>query len=411
MSSLAKQTKLSVNLTKKLLKYSFRQFLQYGPGGYLPLSFFGHSGIGKTSIVNQVAKELSDELSKERGRKVTIRVRSFQMSAMQPFDLAGYPMIDETSYPGQKVQRFAIPEFLAEAEAYGEDSYSILFFDEWNRARTEMHNAFMGYIDGRGVNGHRIPKNVFCVTAANPSTDEGSYGAITEVDDQAILRRLININVVPTTNEFMDFLYSDKSAHPAMQAFLEEDKSRMSKNDFEGITKDKLRVTNAGQVDVARAVNFILEENDVITRKTLIKAVAQGVLGDAAGDLFAERFGQCEFLTTPEELIIKGSTEAFGKIKAAVGKDSKGENRLDQVSRVTQNMIRFLNDGNREELNKTQGNRLLKFVEIIPQDMKTQVLKKSKFTDKEQEMLGIKEKMVQVLSVTSGFDESKTKWR
>lgn len=409
--SLAKQSKLSINLTKKLLKYSFRQFIQYGPGGYKPLSLWGHSGIGKTSLVKQVAKELEKELSAERGRKVTIKVGIEKMSTLQPFDLAGYPMVDENTYPGKRVQRFATPYRLVEAELAGEDTYYLVFFDEWNRARSEMHNAFMGYLDGDGINEHQIPKNMFVVTAANPPTDEGSYGAITEVDDQAILRRLININVVPTTNEFMDFLYSDKSAHPAMQAFLEEDKSRMSKNDFEGITKDKLRVTNAGQVDVARAVNFLLEENDVITRKTLIKAVAQGVLGDAAGDLFAERFGQCEFLTTPEELIIKGSTEAFGKIKAAVGKDSKGENRLDQVSKVVQNTIRFLNDGNREEMTKTQGNRLLKFVEIIPQDMKTQVLKKSKFTDKEQEMLGIKEKMIAVLNVTSGFDESKTKWR
>ena len=33
----------------------------------------------------------------------------------------------------------------------------------------------------------------------------------------------------------MDFLYGDKAAHTAMQAFLEEDKDRMAKNDFEGI--------------------------------------------------------------------------------------------------------------------------------------------------------------------------------
>lgn len=408
--SLAKQSKLSIARTKKLLKHNFRQFLQFGPGGYLPLSLEGHAGIGKTSLVNQVAKELSEELSKERNKKINIKVRSFQMSAMQPFDLSGYPMIDETSFPGRRVQRFATPEFLVEAEFAGVDTYTILFFDEWNRARTEMHNAFMGYIDGRGVNGHSIPKNVFCVAAANPVTDAGDYGAVTEVDDQAILRRLIKINVVPTSTEFMDFLYGDKTAHSAMQAFLEEDKSRLPKNDFEGVTS-KIRNTNAGNVDLARAVTFVAEEEDVLDRKALIRAVAQGIIGDAAGDLFVERFGQCEFLTTPEELIIKGSTDAFGKIKAGVNKDVNGENRLDQVTKVVQNMIRFLNDTTRKDLTKTQADRLNKFLDLVPQDMKSQVLKKSRFSDKELDQYGFRERTKDTLSVTSGFDDDKLKWR
>jgi hypothetical protein len=184
----------------------------------------------------------------------------------------------------------------------------------------------------------------------------------------------------------------------------------MPNNDFEGITST-IRNTNRGNVDTARAVNFVADEDDALDRKALIRAVAQGIMGDKAGDLFVERFGQCEFLTTPEELILKGSTEAFGKIKAAVGKDVSGENRLDQVSKVTQNVIRFLNDTNRAELNITQGKRLIKFVDMVPQDMRSQVLKKSKFTDKEKDMLGIREKTEEVLSVTSGFDESKTQWR
>jgi len=408
--SLAKQSKLSIARTKKLLKHNFRQSLAYGPGEYLPLDLQGHSGIGKTSLVNQVAKELSAELSSERGRKITIKVRSFQMSAMQPFDLSGYPMIDENTFPGKRVQRFATPEFLVEAEMAGDDTYTILFFDEWNRARTEMHNAFMGYIDGRGVNGHSIPKNVFCVTAANPVTEDSAYGAVTDVDDQAILDRLIHINVIPTAQEFMDFLYSDKTAHTAMQAFLEEDKSRLPKNDFEGITAT-IRSTNRGCVNTARAVVFVAEEEDALDRKALIRAVAQGILGDSAGDLFVERFGQCEFLTTPEELIVKGSSDAFGKIKAAVGKDINGENRLDQVSKVVQNVIRFLNDENRSELTKIQANRLNKFLDLVPQDMRSQVLKKSKFTDKENKDFGLGERLMETLSVTSGFKDGDLTWR
>jgi hypothetical protein len=108
---------------------------------------------------------------------------------------------------------------------------------------------------------------------------------------------------------------------------------------------------------------------------------------------------------------MKGSTEAFGKIKAAVGKDVNGENRLDQVSKVTQNVIRFLNDANRSELTKIQANRLNKFLDLVPQDMRSQVLKKSKFTDKENKEFGLGERLMETLSVTSNFGDKDMTWR
>ena len=416
MSSLTSQTNLSITRTKKLLEANFRQFMEYGPGNYLPLSMWGHAGIGKTQSVTQFAKIKAEELSKELGKKVTIDVRSFQMSAMQPFDLSGYPMIDSNTFPGYEVQRFATPEFLIkakvkgeEARAKGEEYFLILFFDEWNRARPEMHNAFMGYLDGRGVNGHEIPDNVYCVAAANPVTDDATYGAVTECDDQAILDRLIHINVVPTSSEFTNFLYGEKRAHDAVQAFLEEDKERLPNNGFKGITGD-IRKTNRGYVDVAKAVSFLVAEKNSETRRTLIEAVAKGILGEHAGSLFAERFGQCEFLTTPEELILKGSSDAFAKIKDSVGRDDNNENRLDRVSKVTQNIIRFLNAEGREELNKTQLKRLNRYLKLVPHDQAEQILSKAKFTETELIAGGMKKKTEETLQVTSEVTVDPT-WR
>ena len=70
-----------------------------------------------------------------------------------------------------------------------------------------------------------------------------------------------------------------------------------------------------------------------------------------------------------------------------------------------------MNDSNREELNKTQAGRLKKYLDVVPQDLKSQVLKKSKFTDKELDEYGFRERTKETLQVTSGFDESKMKWR
>lgn len=415
--SLTGQVNLSITNTKKLLEHNFRQFMSYGPGNYLPVSMWGHAGIGKTSAVNQLRAELEEKLSKELGRKIRIGIRSFQMSAMQPFELSGYPMIDNrviTDLSKIKlisdkvfvegdggvtipVQQYATPEFLVEALDY---DFYICFFDEWNRARTEMHNAFMGYIDGRGVNGHKIPNNMFCVAAANPVTDDSSYGAVTDVDDQAILDRLIHINVEPSSTEYMDYLYSDKKVHDAVQVFLEEDKDRGPKNDFKGIT-GTIRSTNRGFADVGKAVTFLAEEKDAVIRKLLIDAVSRGIVGDKSGSLFAERFGQCEFLTTPEDLLIRGSAEAFNKLKSAIA-ITGGENRLDKVAKVTQNVIRFLNDTTREELTKPQLKNLHKLLKLLPHDQSDQILTKvTTFTEFELGKGGIKAKTQDTLQVTA----------
>ena len=404
MTKLTQQTNLSIEQTKALLKYNFMQFIKYGPGNYVPLSMWGHAGVGKTTLVTQVIAELVEELSKERGKKVTIGFRSFQMSAMQPFELSGYPFIDTTTYANKSVQSYATPDFLVEAEKY---DYFFCFFDEWNRARTEMHNAFMGYIDGRGVNGHAIPKNMFCVSAANPQTDDSSYGAITDVGDQAILDRLIHVNVVPTSEEFLTYLYREKKAHSSVQSFLTENKDNLPDNSFTGIT-GTIRDTNRGLVDVSKMIGFVAEEKTVMLRKALIEAVAKGIIGDSKGQLFADRFGKCELLTTPEELLA-GKKLAFEAILSAVGKDENGENRLDQVTKVVENMIRLINDPMRKDFTKAKIKNLNKFLDIISHDQAQQIVTKGKFRASENDS-GLKDRTVETLQVTSDVVENPT-WR
>lgn len=403
MAKITAQTNLSINQCKTLLKYNFRQFIKFGPGNYLPLSLWGHAGVGKTSLVNQAAAELAEELSVEEGRQVTIKVRYNQMSAMQPFELSGYPFIDEKSYD-RPVQRYATPEFLLEASKF---TYYILFFDEWNRARPEMHNAFMGYIDGRGVNGHEVPKNLFCVTAANPVTDDSTYGAVTSVEDQAILDRLIHVNVVPEESEFLTFLQLNKMADTSVLAYVTEDNAKLPNNDFKSITQS-LRTTNRGLVDVAKAVGFIGNEQNFNLKMALIEAVSKGILGDTAGGAFASRYGQFEFICTSQE-ILDGDKTALDKIKLHVDKDDNGTAKLDQVNRVVDNLVRTLNDKSRKELTKKQIGNLNKFLDLIPHDQASKIMTKVTFKGKELEA-GLKGKMVETLEVTSGVVE-KPNWR
>ena len=48
-------------------------------------------------------------------------------------------------------------------------------------ARTEMHNAFMGYIDGEALTDIRFRRVYSVSPPANPTLKIGDYGAITDV--------------------------------------------------------------------------------------------------------------------------------------------------------------------------------------------------------------------------------------
>jgi GTP-binding protein EngB required for normal cell division len=375
---MALSTFLGANKTKKLIKASFNQFKETGPGGYTPLCLWGHKGIGKTSFINQVAKDLTKELG------VPVKVISFQLSAMQPFEMSGYPYIKNVRTKDQEIdtQRYATPDFLVQAA--NTEGYVILFFDEINRARQEMHNALMGYLDGRGVNGHVIPKNCFMVAAANPVTEDAQYSAVTEISDEAILDRLIHVNVRTTQEETLQFIKSIPSVNPAVFNFLNEDRTgRIPEKDFSSVTAS-LKASDRGFSRLAEFLSFV--ENDSL----LLESVAKGMLGDSMGQLFTDRLNSYKFVIQPEAILNEFTSANSGHkqtILSMVHPNGDSISRLDEVSKINDSLIIVLNSDPREELTKKQLKNLKAYLSIIPHDLQ-ELLLGSKFKPNELEFFG-----------------------
>lgn len=384
-------TYLTIQESKNLIKLSFKQFRALGgPGKYTPLCLWGHAGIGKTAMVNQAAEEVAKELESEFGRPVRILVQNFQLSCMQPFDLGGYPFTEVTKLRSGTtitLQNFATPRWMVEGELEDYD-FVFAFLDEINRARPEMHNTIMGVLDGRGVNGHKLRTNYFVLAAANPVTDDSAYGAVTEIADQAILDRMCHLNVIPSQEEYLQFLKNKHDKNDSMYNFLiserdgfggNKEKSMWPKNDFVSITIDENKITNTNRGgDVVESAMPFLGHVE-----KLREAFSKGILGDIVGQKFSDTYNKNVILIKPEEIIEKPTKTTYEVLAELVNKDGTGTSRHDEVSKINDTVLGYLGRTGRKELNKKQIGNLKKYLEEIPHDFKELIVTKANFIGEE----------------------------
>ena len=154
---------------------------------------FGPTGIGKTDIIEQVAKSNGAEFI------------YFNATGMEPTDLLGLPSLEdveldyeEEDAQGKKVTRkiktkatrYAPPLPLLRA-AYAKKS--ILCIDEASRFERQVRNAIMPLLDRKAIGDLQLPEGCLVVCTANPP-DEEDY-QVDEID-KAMLRRSV---VIPAT--------------------------------------------------------------------------------------------------------------------------------------------------------------------------------------------------------------------
>ena len=158
----------------------------------------GDSGIGKTSMVLQVAKELNLNLVKlnlaqieELGDLVGFPIRQFEVCqedkclwidehAVEEYTKLGY------KFTGQNRMSYCPPEWIA-----GKASGGFLLLDDWNRADIRFIQAVMELIDRQTYISWSLPKDWHILLTANP--DDGEY--LVNSIDTAQKTRFISVNL------------------------------------------------------------------------------------------------------------------------------------------------------------------------------------------------------------------------
>jgi len=186
----------------------FKTFLNIVPhliASRFPILLRGRHGIGKSTIVYQLAKE--------QGLPVVER----RASQMTEGDLLGLPKVDKG------VTKWLAPDWLALACK----KPVVLFLDEVDRATTEVRQGIFELCDSRKIAGNVLHKDTLIFAAVNG----GVHGAQYQVGemDPAELDRYTVYDVEPTLEDWLDWAKGNVSVE--IWDFINQNHNHLEHND------------------------------------------------------------------------------------------------------------------------------------------------------------------------------------
>lgn len=238
----------------------------------IPVFIWGNPGVGKSSIVKQIAQENKMEFI------------DLRLSLLDPTDLRGIPFFESET----KSAVWAKPEFLPNTNS---KEYGILFLDEINSAPPTIQAAAYQLILDRKIGEYTLPKNFSIVAAGNYETDRG----VTYRMPTPLANRFVHLDFDLDFDEWKHWAYSS-SIDNRVISFL----SYKPQNLFTFDAK-----SNKKSFATPRSWSFV---NDILNSKiefSLLKDVIAGAVGIESADEF---LNFCKVMNDlPDiELILKG---------------------------------------------------------------------------------------------------------
>lgn len=167
---------------------------------------WGVPGIGKTSLVKQVAEEMG------------VRFKSVIAHLYQPIDVLGLPYIVDGRCD------YAPPTVFPDAERDGERG--IFFIDELPNCVPAMQSAWGIIVLERGTKQYRFPPGWTIVCAGNRETDRAGASRLVS----ALENRVIHLTVETAHEEWMKHAMAQRM-HSSVLAFLDNRKDALIKFD------------------------------------------------------------------------------------------------------------------------------------------------------------------------------------
>lgn len=158
-----------------------------------PVYIWGQPGIGKSSLVEQFAKQLDMECVSLLGTQLA------------PEDISGVPQIT----PEGK-SRFNPPEMIARDEPY------VLFLDELNGSSHEVQKSFYSLIHDRRIGSYELPKGSVVIGAGNRSQDS----AIVKHMSSALINRMVHCHLEVSHRDWLKWAQAE-GLHPLVLEYIQ----------------------------------------------------------------------------------------------------------------------------------------------------------------------------------------------
>ena len=144
--------------------------------------FVSNAGLGKSSIVQQWAKENHMQL---------LDLRAAYLEAPE---IIGYPIV--TTVEGKQRMHHALPDF------WPTEGKGVIFLDEPNRGNTTVLNTFMQLLTDRKIHNYTLPENWLIVACINPENEMYDVNTM----DTALKDRFEIFDVEYDKKSFVEFM-------------------------------------------------------------------------------------------------------------------------------------------------------------------------------------------------------------
>lgn len=237
---------MNIQRAKDEIKNSVRAYLaRDARGEYMiptvhqrPILLIGPPGIGKTAIMEQVARECQ------------VAMVSYTITHHTRQSAVGLPYIEKDFFAEKPVQitEYTMSEIIAEVYHKMRETglnEGILFIDEINCVSETLAPTMLQFLQCKSFGNHKIPEGWVIVAAGNPP----EYNKSVREFDVVTLDRVKRINVDADYEAFKQYAYKTQ-LHGAVISYLE-----LKKNNFYDVktTIDgKIFVTARGWEDLSR---------------------------------------------------------------------------------------------------------------------------------------------------------------
>lgn len=205
-----------------------------------PILLIGPPGIGKTQVMEQIAKEMK------------IGLVSYTITHHTRQSAVGLPFIREKKYGGTaySVTEYTMSEIIASVYEKMEQTGNregILFLDEINCVSETLAPAMLQFLQGKTFGTHSLPDGWIIVAAGNPP----EYNKSVREFDVVTLDRLKKIDVEADFPVWKEYAYR-QGIHQAVISYLELRRENFSR--IENTVDGKRFATARGWEDLSRLI-------------------------------------------------------------------------------------------------------------------------------------------------------------
>jgi len=282
----------------------------------IPAALIGNVGAGKTTAVQMLVRKLSEQINNFKYWPVMLGLVSAE-------DIGGFPSVADG------ILKFIMPGYLP----FDCEDSGIIFFDEYDRAGSDVQNASTQILLGGHIHGHQISPNSYSIIAMNGLAD-----IYTTPLSKAVRNRVCTLFLssesggnIKAWNEYAE----QNDIHPVIRGFANFRTDLLEKNEqFE-----ELAIPSPRSRDMAGQILKAAEQVEFETEDILLPCIA-GVIGKAAA-IELMSFRKNLFNMPDLKCILDGTGDIDGWINEpsmmfAIGSGILGivENRDDGVNAV-----------------------------------------------------------------------------